>query len=587
MYTKINERKRVLISSKEVEIPKENKGDYYWGSREVDGKFYIIVTVAFCPYCGKMELVYKFFKPIREKENIIKKLETQNKYFFYGTNFKSKKTDNFYEKIHKNFCEPNCYIFKCPNCNHDLSKNPIEEIFIKDKEKRNAKLFGYDVYKKDNKIIIRGVFKYLTPNTYLDKIFVSFFDIYVSMNLETGQTFIMAPLKNGKTVRWMKRKILNITYSFFYISFSWLYQQIFRNNKIKELVLDILKEEKSIKVDDKINFRELILLNRIPFWEVKFIRELIPFLDYWQSNRFVRKLCGNIKVNERFDINNTIKKFRIPNKPKIRRMITDNPMNLFYFAIAKRIGFTNYDLLIRIVEQYKLILKHFPYVDSQVPSLVKLLIKEKGEAKAFSCIFSFYDYDYDDIFFIMDDSSIFYYLKDTYDMYSMLKAAGISINFSGNITDIHDRFSSDIRKIKSKNLSIEYTEKETLLIDEINNIKFSLPKDTYELIDIGQSLHICVGSYGKKALTKKCTIVTMEKDGAYIGCLELLGHKLIQAKAVCNNLLQEIKAETLKIWVEKHKINTDNCFDYYHIKDNRILYDKDKIYQNKTRYENF
>lgn len=585
MYKKLNTRKTVLVSSKEVELSAKNLDSHFYFSKD-DGKTYTIISVAFCPYCKKMEPIYKFFKPLEDKEEILKKMEKDDEYFFFSYDFEYRKASSFYEKIHKNAYSSSCYVAKCPNCGHNLARNPVEEISISDKEKRNARLFGYDVYKKENKIIIRSIFKYFTPNTYLEKIFVSFFDIYVSINLQTGQTFIMAPLKNGKTVRWMKRKLLNITYSFYYIPFIHLYEQIFNNKRIIKAVAEILYDEKNIKFDSNVNFRDLILLNRFPYFNISFVRDLIKYLDFWQSNRFVRKLCANIKVNERYDINETIKRFRIPNKPKIRRLVTQNPINLFRFAIAKKVGFSNYDLLVRIVEQFYPSLKFFPYSDSQVPNFIKTLIKEKGEVNAFSCIFSFYDYDYDDIFYVIDDLDLFGYLKDVAQMYDMLVAANIPIDFSGDIINIHDRFSNEMKKINSKNIDIKYDEKELALEDSINNIQFLLPKDTYQLIDVGRHLHICVGSYGKKAVTKNCTIVLMIKNNEYIGCIELCNDKLIQAKAVCNNLLQEKKAETLKIWVDNHKINANDCFDYNHIKNNKIIYDTDKIYQGKIRYDN-
>lgn len=138
-----------------------------------------------------------------------------------------------------------------------------------------------------------------------------------------------------------------------------------------------------------------------------------------------------------------------------------------------------------------------------------------------------------------------------------------------------------------KNKAISYSNDERELEDVIDGFHFELPKDTHALFIIGQQLHICAADYSLIATNKESTIIQMVLKNEIIGCLEVKNNSLIQAKAICNNLLQEKKAVALKKWVEKHHINTCGCHDYNHIRNNEIEYDESKIYQDKTQYNIF
>lgn len=176
-------------------------------------------------------------------------------------------------------------------------------------------------------------------------------------------------------------------------------------------------------------------------------------------------------------------------------------------------------------------------------------------------------------------------------MYCRIKEEGMvnPKSLKGTLREIHDNLTTDYKKVRFKNKTIPYNEEELKLNEEIDGFKFILAKDTHQLIDVGNYMGICVGSYGENAYNKNLIIVTMIQDGKYVGCIELSkdGKVLRQAKAKYNNVLQEQKAEALKKWVEAKKIDGSKCYDYKHILDDNICYDEDKIYQGTHNYANY
>jgi hypothetical protein len=180
---------------------------------------------------------------------------------------------------------------------------------------------------------------------------------------------------------------------------------------------------------------------------------------------------------------------------------------------------------------------------------------------------------------------------DTANMYETFKRFELVDTrlLKGSIREIHDKMSADYRKLGERNIKIPYEEGMYELNDEIDDYKFELAKTTHQLITVGNDMGICVGSYGRRAAEGRLIIVTMTQNNKYVGCIELTkdGKELRQAKAIFNNVLQEKKAEALKVWVERKKIETKHCYDYQHIADGEIEYDKDKIYQSTHNYAGY
>lgn len=158
-----------------------------------------------------------------------------------------------------------------------------------------------------------------------------------------------------------------------------------------------------------------------------------------------------------------------------------------------------------------------------------------------------------------------YLFTDSARMHKLIMAMGENLPCNtGNIKELHDELTVTHNKCKNKNLTIQYTKEEQCLEMDLDGYSFRLAKDTDSLYDIGKAMSICVGSYGRSAAAKRCTIVTMSKDDKYVACIELRPYrkKLVmqQLKGRFNHTVKEI--EPVTAWVAATGINAE-CHDYY------------------------
>jgi hypothetical protein len=130
-----------------------------------------------------------------------------------------------------------------------------------------------------------------------------------------------------------------------------------------------------------------------------------------------------------------------------------------------------------------------------------------------------------------------YTLNDTANMYynylerkEALNLREISLNMPLN--EMHDTLSRMNKRMNKQNTILEYTEEEMKLCSTIEGYEIGLAKDTFELIDIGEEMSICVGGYDWKAVARKnkdkvlsygspCGIAYIRKDNEYVACIEL------------------------------------------------------------------
>ena len=133
----------------------------------------------------------------------------------------------------------------------------------------------------------------------------------------------------------------------------------------------------------------------------------------------------------------------------------------------------------------------------------------------------------------------------------------------GNLREIHDELVVLDRKWRFGNRPIDYTDIERALEVDCGEYSFRLAKDTDSLYDIGKKMGICVGSYGREAVAKNCTILTMQKADKYIACIELRVRKkhaaMVQLKSRFNHTVSEI--EPVVEWVNITGVDP-NCSDY-------------------------
>jgi len=81
----------------------------------------------------------------------------------------------------------------------------------------------------------------------------------------------------------------------------------------------------------------------------------------------------------------------------------------------------------------------------------------------------------------------------------------------------------------------EYTKKEKSLEGTFNGFEFKLPEKPSKLLELGQTLHNCVGGYIERVFKKSCLIVYATKDNKNRLCIEVRGNLIQQGRADHNS----------------------------------------------------
>lgn len=128
-----------------------------------------------------------------------------------------------------------------------------------------------------------------------------------------------------------------------------------------------------------------------------------------------------------------------------------------------------------------------------------------------------------------------------------------------NIKRIHDELSKLVYKMDHTNVKLQYPEKIIIKLEkDYNNYEIKLVKDTYEIVNIGQKMHICVGSYANSAAKNNCHIMYIKNKETkeYVACIELSKDykNLYQIKGNRNFYLYGEVAEIATKWLKETKL---------------------------------
>lgn len=126
---------------------------------------------------------------------------------------------------------------------------------------------------------------------------------------------------------------------------------------------------------------------------------------------------------------------------------------------------------------------------------------------------------------------------------------------------MHDESMKVYRKMKQVNRKIKISPKEEALNSYNSNFNFTVCSETDQLVVIGDAMHICVGSYGDKAVNKDCLIVKGEVNGNLFTCIEIRNKRLIQVKGYCNKLLEGEERKAVIKWAKEKGLEYKDCFD--------------------------
>lgn len=153
-------------------------------------------------------------------------------------------------------------------------------------------------------------------------------------------------------------------------------------------------------------------------------------------------------------------------------------------------------------------------------------------------------------------NSTTYDVYDTFEMFKDIKKKmpEYSIDLKDkSFKEIHDILSKDINKVNDKKKKIVRDKKLYALVKEwsFGDITYTLARDTFELVDVGSYMSICVGGYGHRAVKKECFIlIGYDKNNNPATCIELKKKgetfKIEQVKKSRNQLAGIDEAEYIR-----------------------------------------
>ena len=567
---------RVLIGCEFV----DSKGEIFKSTKEMREKAgrgdYKVNFIVFCPACGAGN--------------------RQDVWGFPRTSGKRKLT------VHKG---------QCPNCGERLSLKYCDDfddisvvscsvdngpIAVAHISGRNPAYFAshlkwWDV--EDGKLSIEAVYNLYFNRTMYGRYWTQREVLryrYV-FNLKTGQSYMMRGVDakgNPSKHTGQIRRLQTYTFHSFYNVPSEMRPDFIR------VVLDALREYKGVGYsaemqDDTasikqvytscghhINFDNLCWLNYFSGMKESDIHDMLEFASYRvqkKSRKYFRNLIALSKDNEV----EWLPKYM--QKRSIRRRLNKRAIAFYLYRWLYASGIRDINIMNSIVDNYIDVV-----LDKTSPCQRPSSFKASGESYPLSEVVVHWCLDpmqrehaflrwvsqgrsaesicqFVKSIFVRGNARTLF--KDSARMFSTLPESARPENV-GNLKELHDALSVADRKIRFGNREIEYTDVEKALEMDCGEYSFRLPKDTDSLYNIGKALSICVGSYGRDALAKRCTIMTMQKADKYVACIELRVSKknvhMVQLKSRFNHTVQEI--EPVIKWVANANVDPQ-CSDYF------------------------
>lgn len=131
------------------------------------------------------------------------------------------------------------------------------------------------------------------------------------------------------------------------------------------------------------------------------------------------------------------------------------------------------------------------------------------------------------------------------------------------LSDIHEILVRDYSRVTTPNVEIPYASFQPKKFNiTIEDIEFKLPAMTHDLIDVGQKLSNCVGSYSDSVISGRSTIIVGYKEGEPRICMELQGDTMYQCSGPCNGTINDEEKLIVDKYCEKNKIQKGRYYSY-------------------------
>ena|GEM_PF-4513245 len=479
-------------------------------------------------------------------------------------------SDSGIDLIKTTYCE------KCPNCGQSISKWEImeidkycidsikwDDINFNDNSNDMHVLFSFSylnlirIYTEDSTIkviVFRSYFNLWNGSTVFKK---TTFCQRISINIITGYAykFNCEKLRN-KHKSDKKKSIYNISYLGADFDLP--------ADVLNHLGVYINKEMKKVhgkKVPEFESYNQQMSLDNLIFY----VRN--PYVDPVLYNRIINSSrhehYGFSMIHKEVLVKNTCKEpiqtiltqSKVPDVKSLRRIAYIDPAGI-PLLISISSTFRNVDLIRSLYSAYcKETINEVVYgmcvtIDFSA-KIFKTMVKNKDEQIIASKLLHFAKHD--------KNNNIYYVLSDIMRCYEELSQCDFDFTKNYSIEELHTSLTTSLSKEKTQNRKIDYTPRE--LSFEMSNEEFSLSLaiDSNELIDTGQKMNICVGSYADKVIDKKSNIFILRNldKNMPVGCIELNKNTIVQAKGPYNEFLQKQEFEFIGNWITEKGLVVD------------------------------
>lgn len=470
-------------------------------------------------------------------------------------------------------------VYICPHCKTSSDSTWLRDVNVSYTVFNNVFLDG-------NKLKIKR--KLLTFKEYNKHIFIKKELDVIVMNLDTGMTYGLPTLVNDKPKKGMAIK--NISYNNGYAP-NLNYQKYNQNCRDIENVLmeafNVIREYKINNnnfyiptLDEQVSFALNNGTSKHDIYNIRRKRpasiysfgsntEDVEFTDIKLSLGHLMKLnrfpALNIFMNDdffNFFLRYNLNKNKIKSYKRIRGRIKQNSTNpIKEFATAVNIPYTKalkkyYDKDFNLMFMYKdlenlnikrdNILKLFSIAYNNNDSRPSCIDSVTSFIENLNILKTFPTYNENNFInkivnYSAKEKGNSHYISDAFYAIKNIRSyegyENYEVDLRMDLKTLHDTVVSDQRKIKTKNKVFSYEEKQLEVNGTFNGLHFALAKDSYELIDVGAIMHICVGGYGQRAYDHSCYIVVARNDdNEPIVCIEVDEHfmKLNQTKLKYN-----------------------------------------------------
>ena len=243
------------------------------------------------------------------------------------------------------------------------------------------------------------------------------------------------------------------------------------------------------------------------------------------------------------------RKYRIRNTKVLRKTFLERPEVLITFLHLKDCGFRDMNLYNRVIISSEYSGKIDWTNQRSLAFFCQYSIKKRGQKATMNTILKTTGVDA----FFND------YFRDGLDMFAKYfkhipDTLKTDILTDGFTQFNHDALANIAYRYENKNITFTYTDEQKKLEDDIDGYCFRLPENSYELCEIGTSLHNCVATYASSVKDKACTIVYATKDDKYEICIEVRKNEVWQQRMDHNKNPDKEQQEVLSKWRTRHNL---------------------------------